>query len=334
MQRADAFIEIDSLRAVDAFAPTAKAAGRAITRDGSATVIALPRGSLTIAPEGRATRLRIDSPDETALQLARDMLARTLADVGLRPRWDEDLLGRQPGNQSRGTVVSATRLSQNYSRVVIEGSDLARLATGGLHFRLLFGPEGAGFPDTDAEGATVWPGGLAAWHRPVYTTRAIEGEGPATRITFDVFRHDGGRVTDWCDQVKPGAAIAMTGPGGGGMPDMRGWMGFVGDETAVPVMARILEAMPAGTYGEAVLFVPCADDIQQIAHPKGVALRWVLRETGTDETPLAALKALTLPGDDRYVFFAGKKSDAITARAWLPEQGLGKGEFISAAYWS
>ncbi|WP_370049891.1 MULTISPECIES: siderophore-interacting protein [Salipiger] len=332
MQRADATLEIDSTTAIATFRNYAADADRPVSDHGESITVALPRGSLTVMPDGAGTRLRIESPDAVALQLARDLLVSKLALQGVVPRWQEDLAGRQPGNQSRATVLSARRLSPNYSRVVIEGPDLARFAETGLHFRLLFGPEGAGWPETDAGGATRWPGGMTAWHRPVYTTRAIEVSGAAARITFDVFRHAGGRVTEWCDRVAPGAEIAMTGPGGGGLPDMAGWMGLVGDETALPVMIRILEAMPDNTRGEAVLFVPDAADIQSVRHPEGVSLRWVLR--GGDETPLTTLKALNVPVQDRYVFFAGEKAQALAARAWLPEQGLKKGEFISAAYWS
>ncbi|MBN9675516.1 siderophore-interacting protein [Salipiger bermudensis] len=332
MQRADATLEIDSTTAIATFRNYAADAGRPVSDHGRSITVALPRGSLTVMPDGAGTRLRIESPDAVALQLARDLLVSKLASQGVVPRWQEDLAGRQPGNQSRATVLAARRLSPNYSRVVIEGPDLARFAEAGLHFRLLFGPEGAGWPETDAGGATRWPGGMTAWHRPVYTTRAIEVSGAAARITFDVFRHAGGRVTEWCDRVAPGAEIAMTGPGGGGLPEMAGWMGLVGDETALPVMIRILEAMPDNTRGEAVLFVPDAADIQSLRHPEGVSLRWVLR--GGDETPLAALKTLIVPAQDRYVFFAGEKVQALAARAWLPEQGLKKGEFISAAYWS
>jgi len=332
MQRADAFIDIDSTTAIPAFRDFAQAAERPVTEDGDALVITLHRGSLTITGEAGKTRLRLDSPDKVALQLGRDLLAQKLAEQGLTPHWQEDLAGRQPGNQSRGRVVSVTRLSPSYSRVVIEGPDFARFDEGGLHFRLLFGPEGAGWPETDAAGATCWPGGMAAWHRPVYTTRAIETDGAAARITFDVFRHEGGRVTEWCDRAGPGDAIAMTGPGGSALPQMRGWMGLVGDETAMPVMIRILEAMPPETRGEAVLFVPDRADIQKVRHPEGVTLRWALR--GTDETPRTALEALAVPAEDRYVFFAGEKSQALEMRASLSERGLKKGEFMSAAYWS
>ncbi|MEB3419123.1 siderophore-interacting protein [Salipiger marinus] len=245
----------------------------------------------------------------------------------------QDLTAPRPGNLSRARVVSVTRLSPSYSRVTVAGPDLARFASGGLHFRLLLGPEGAGWPQVDAGGALHWPGGAKAWHRPVYTCRSLTGTESGAELSFDVFRHDGGRITAWCDRLTPGAEVALTGPGGGGLPPARGWVGLVGDETALPVMARILAALPPATRGHAVLFVPDPADRQDIPHPAGVRLDWVLRGQCGD-SPLDRLATLAWPDADRYVVFAGEQAQAVQARAWLPRQGLGKTEFVSAAYWT
>ncbi len=341
MQAALATLDLDGPRALEAFRRYAQTDDRRVEGRGAGLLIHLHRGTLSVTPQDDATRLCVQSPDAVGLQLIRDMLAQRLDAFGIAPHWDEDRTGSRPGNQSLARVLSVTRISPSYSRVVIEGPDLARFDGDGLHFRLLFGPAGADWPVTDANGVTRWPGEAAAWHRPVYTTRQIEADSAgargiktsaAARLTFDVFRHDGGRVTTWCDSVAPGTEVALTGPGGGGLPDAAGWVGLVGDETALPVMARILSSLPAGTRGEAVLFIPDARDAQDISHPDGIALRWVLR--GGSDSPLATLRALPVPQTDRYVFFAGERSDAVLARAWLPAQGLARGEYVSAAYWS
>lgn len=332
MQNATAMIDMEGSRAMAAFRQFAEGFGRPVTQDAGGLTVTLMRGTLSVSPKGAGSTIRIETPDDAALQFIRDMLVDRLGEMGLSPDWQDDLTGKRPGNQSLTEVVSVARLSPSYMRVEIEGPDLARFATGGLHFRLLFGPEGAAWPVMDAKGATDWPGGMKAWHRPIYTTRAITTKGAAARIAFDVFRHDGGRVTDWCDRASPGDEMAITGPGGSALPDPVGWHGLVGDETAMPVMARILEAMPQDARGQAVLFVPDAADRQEIRHPSGVDLRWVLR--GGDETPLDALKTLDWPDSDRRVFFAAEKSEAVAARAYLPEAGLVKGEYMAAAYWT
>lgn len=332
MQTATALIDIEGGRAMAAFRQLAEGAGRPVSEGNGELVVTLMRGTLTVASKGQGTALRVETPDKATLQFIRDMLAERLDQIGLIANWQDDLTGKRPGNQSLTQVVSVERISPSYTRVEIAGPDLARFATGGLHFRLLFGPEGAAWPVMDAAGATDWPGGMTAWHRPVYTTRSIATDGAAARIAFDVFRHDGGRVTEWCDRVRPGAEMAITGPGGSGLPDPAGWHGLVGDETAMPVMARILEAMPRDARGQAVLFIPDEADRQQIPHPTGVELRWVLR--GGAESPLDALKSLQIPDRGRRVFFAAEKSEAQAARTLLPDAGLVKGEFMAAGYWT
>jgi hypothetical protein len=93
-------------------------------------------------------------------------------------------------------------------------------------------------------------------HRPVYTTREVALlEDEAARITVDIFLHAGGRVTDWMGRVRPGNEITITGPGGGGRPGAP-WMALTGDETAVPVIARILAEADPATRGGVILFVP------------------------------------------------------------------------------
>lgn len=55
---------------------------------------------------------------------------------------------------------------------------------------------------------------------------------------------------------------------------------LVGDETAVPGVARILEQLPADATGEAVLEVSHADDRLDLVHPPGLRLTWLPRGQG------------------------------------------------------
>lgn len=319
-------------QAVAAFQQMADAWELPTTAGGGELLITLERGEIRVGPSGEATQVRVLAESEGDLQMLRDTLSEQLISHGLNPSWEGALSGSQPANQAMANVVEVLDLSPSYRRVVIEGPQLARFAEGGLHFRLLFGPEGAGWPRTDDRGVTQWPGGASAWHRPVYTTREIVCEGDAARLSFDVFLHDGGRVTEWTQRVQPGDEIALTGPGGEtGHRDAR-WRGFIGDETALPAIARMLAAAPNDLQGEAIIVVPREGDIQPLRHPAGVTVHWALRDNGGNV--LDALGALNLPEADRHVFFAAEKAEALAARAALLEQGLAKAEFIAATYWT
>lgn len=310
--------------AADVGVPVEEAEGRLVVR--------LRSGTLRVSDAAGRTALDVAAPEASGLQLLRDMVAERIGALGLALHWEGAKAGRLPGNVSIARVESVERISPSYARVLVSGPDLARFSRGALHFRLLFGPEGAGWPTTDAGGVTQWPGGIEAWHRPVYTTREIAPlGGEAARITFDVFLHAGGRVTGWTERIRPGEEIAISGPGGGGRPSAP-WMALVGDETAVPVVARILADADPCSRGSATLFVPEAGDVQQLAAPSGIAVRWVLR--GGSTTPLDALDALAIPESHRFVHFAAERREALAARERLRERGLARGEFLASAYWT
>ncbi|MCZ4353994.1 siderophore-interacting protein [Roseovarius aestuarii] len=290
-------------------------------------------GQINLSGTAVQTQVELTSESASSLQLLRDLVAERMTEAGLTPEWSTKAVSSQPANMSMTTVVEVRPLTPSYTRVVIEGPDLARFDEGGFHFRLLFGPEGAGWPYLDNAGITQWPGGSKAWHRPVYTTRSIETQPDGlTRIAFDVFLHDGGRVTEWCRSLTVGTQMAVTGPGGGRGAVPAAWVCLIGDETAVPVIARMLKDLPETTKGAAVLFVPDAGDIQDLPHPRDVQIEWKLR--GGDATPLGSLQDAILPNQDRFVFFAAERKEVIAARGYLIDNGLDKGEFQCAAYWT
>lgn len=329
---ARAFLDVPLAEAVAGVRGAAQDLGVPADEDAEGLVLRLRTGTLTVSGVAGRAALDIAAHEASGLQLLRDMVAERIRALGLALRWEGAAAGQLPGNVSLAAVEAVERLSPSYVRLRISGPDLARFARGALHFRLLLGPESAPWPATDADGVTRWPGGVEAWHRPVYTTREITPlGGAAARIVFDVFLHDGGRVTQWTARVRPGEEIAISGPGGGGRPAAP-WMALVGDETAVPVIARILAEADADARGVATLVVPEAADAQVLAAPAGVAVRWLLR--GGSVSPLDAVRALDLPPNERFVFFAGERREVFAARDWLRERGLGRSEFLVSTYWT
>ncbi|WP_134681848.1 siderophore-interacting protein [Paracoccus ravus] len=236
----------------------------------------------------------------------------------------------QPASPAKLTiaeVMSNRVLSPSFRRLRLAG-DFARFGAGGMHFRLIFGPEGAGLPHADENGAMVWPGGVDRWHRPPYTVRSIAAD--CQWIDVDIFLHEGGRVTDWVRETQPGDRVALTGPGGK-TPQSAEWIAYIGDETALPIIARALEILPADTQGIARIVVADLADRQPIRHPEGVDLQWLLRsETST----LAALQSIAPPETGRYVFFAAERQDSMAARDWLVARGFQRSEFTNAHYWT
>lgn len=286
-------------------------------------------GTLTARPEGDFTRFDLASRDGAALLNLRDTLSWHLEQEGVKDRliWAKKAGGARPANLVIGQVAAVTALSPSFRRVRVAG-DFTRFRANALHFRILMGPEGADWPVSDDTGGTVWQGGIEAWHRPVYTIRAICPD--ATWIEFDVFLHDGGRVTGWTASLVVGQEIALTGPGGSGI-SAAPWLGLFGDETAMPVVIRMIEGAAEGAVGVAALLVASKADVQPVACPEGITLTWLFRDQGS--SLLDALRAMVLPDGPRYVFFASEGSEAATAREIGAELGLGRKEMHAVAYW-
>ena len=291
-----------------------------------------PRGDVELSGAGDSVLITLGSADRAMLHTLQETIDGNLSRFGMSPQdpWSLGDVGALPANVTIAAVRSCVRISPSYFRVTLYGDELGRFAEGGLHFRLLFAPSGyAGeLPSIGQGGRTEWPGGMAAWHRPVYTIRAIDAD--AGTLEFDVFLHEGGRVTAWCERLGPGTSVALMGPGGEWYP-RADWLALYGDETALPAIARILAAAPRQTRGCATILVSHRDDIQELTKPSGIDVEWMVRDAGS--TLLERLSAITLPTNDRFVWFAGERAEVASARDILEKKGLEKAELRAASYW-
>ncbi len=294
--------------------------------EGDGLSLLLDSGRLRLAGTASGTELELSAIDPARLEELQAGADRLAGIQGLTIRWHRRVPEAAP-RLTVARVMSCARISPSFRRVRLAG-DFARFASGGLHFRLLFGPKGAPLPAITGTGLD-WPAGIDAWHRPPYTVRALDPAG--AWLDVDIFLHEGGRVTEWTENVREGDVVALTGPGGSGLVSAP-WVGFVGDETALPVILRMVEALPEEARGVAAICVADPRDAQPVRHPPGLRLDWVTPERGL--TPLQVLQAIAVPEGDRFVFFAGERRQAAAARDWLARAGLERGEFRAAAYWT
>ena len=295
-------------------------------------------GQGVFLPAGSGVKVTLEAMRPDQLQTLRSRLVERLTEAApeaaAQLRWsDAAEIGGQPANFRLVTVEEARPLGGAFFRVRISAVDFALFDEDSIHFRLLLpAPELAepAWPWIAENGATRWPGGDEALHKPVYTARRVDAA--AGEMTFDVFIHDGGRVTDWVRAVRPGTQVGLIGPGGGGIPATRDIRIF-GDETAFPAIARIVETLPAEARGEVTLVcedgADCAYPIPD--HP-GLAVTFLRR----DEVPgLAELAMAERAGwTSRFLWLAGEKADAQAVRAAFKADGGDADQSYIAAYWS
>src|SRR3954454_13292050 len=110
---------------------------------------------------------------------------------------------------------------------------LVRIVLGGLD-----GFASSGVPDEWV--GLVVPGQFQSRY---YTVRSWNG----TELVLDIVVHDVGLVTEWAMRDCTGEEVTITEPKGSfAMPEGSTWLHLVGDMTALPAMARIVDEVGPG----------------------------------------------------------------------------------------
>jgi NADPH-dependent ferric siderophore reductase len=305
--------------------------GYEVRRADATMEVRIPLGQVVFTAQDAQTLVTFSSPTPPQLQMLKDLYARRFQALGLDAgiRWGAHDAGNRPLDHVHCLGDCVPRISPGFSRVRLRG-DFSMFARpdAGLHFRVLIGPEGAELPSLDENGLTYWPGGQEAWHRPVYTVRALSPD--ADWLDLDVARHDGGRMTAWCDQVVPGQPVALSGPSGSKLPQAETLV-LLGDETALPVIMNIIDNMPVATDIQAVLALRDPRDVQ------GHARADVQIALCDMADPNALLKHLSehLEADQvAHLFFAAEKAQAVQARDLIKAAGWRAQRAKAVAYWT
>src|SRR5215207_1261663 len=156
---------------------------------------------------------------------------------------------REPPRFRRVAVRRVERLTARMIRVTLGGPDLEGLTVEqpAASVRLLF-------PSPGAQELVVpsWNGNeflLADGRRPTIRTltpRRVDAQ--ALELDVEIVVHGGGVASEWAQAAEPGNPAAVSGPGRGYTID-RDAPAFLlaGDETAIPAISQLLEALPTLT---------------------------------------------------------------------------------------
>lgn len=204
-------------------------------------------------------------------------------------------------------VKEAIYITPNMLRVVFVGDTLEDFSSPGPddHVKLFF-PTATGH----SEGRD-------------YTPRAFDNA--ARTLTIDFATHEGqhevGPATAWAMNATPGDILQVGGPRGSTIisPSFDWWL-MIGDETALPAIARRLEELPAGTTVKAILSVISQADEQKFETKAQCELTWLHRPTEQAANPaplLERLRAIELPKGDGFVWIAAEGLVARAARDYL-----------------
>jgi NADPH-dependent ferric siderophore reductase len=193
----------------------------------------------------------------------------------------------------RATVKRVEPITPHIVRVTFTGEELGAFGWNGpaAHIKLMFPPPGQtelAMPGPDSPRPTM----------RTYTPRKFD---PDTReLDVEFYVHGEGPASAWAAQATEGQSLIVAGPGRCYSIDNESpWYLLAGDESSIPAICTILEALPPST--EAHVFIEVADP--------------------AEERPLVTLAAASTlwlkRGDDPAD--AGKELEKTIRRIGLPE---------------
>jgi len=244
-------------------------------------------------------------------------------------------------------VQQVEQLTPQLTRVVVSG-DLQnwKAAIPGGHFKVFVPGGGA---RTAADGAAA--GGAAAggpgdqgeeeWVIRTYTARECDPDGGLLTIDFAI--HAEGPATQWAKVAKPGDKLQISGLSRPGYAPSEGSTStlFIADQSALPAVAAIVEALPAGYRARALIEIPSEAEKLELTSDAELRIEWILESAVPCERLVAAALAdeVTASGagqaESGVEYWVGCEADAMREirRHLVHERGIAPSSLYTRAYW-
>ena len=243
---------------------------------------------------------------------------------------------REPPRFRPATVRDVTRLSPRLVGVTIAGTDLQGLTLpqpAGSVRLLLPGPgEALVIPD--------WRGNeflLPDGRRPTIRTLTPRRSEPLSgRLDLEIVAHGEGTASNWAETAGPGDRVAVSGPGRGYVVDREAPAFLLaGDETALPAIGQLLEALPDHTPVQVLVEVAHPDGRLPLPPHSRATVDWFDRPPGAPpgEALVAAVVGADIAAGTR-VWAAGEAAAVQRIRHHLfEERGVPRAHASVRGYW-
>jgi len=178
--------------------------------------------------------------------------------------------------------------------------------------------------------------GAAEPARRHYTIRRFDAQKKLIDVDF-VIHGDKTPGVRWALDAKPGDRIDIRGPRGriALSPDAD-WHLFSGDETAIPAIFALIEALPKGAKAFAFIEIGSEADKAALAAEADVTLRWLSRD-GAPPAPnrllIEAIEGFAKPSGKGHAIIIGETSTVRAQRHYLLDHGLSRDQIYAEGYW-
>lgn len=232
-------------------------------------------------------------------------------------------------------VRRSERITPRMIRVTLGGDELAGFSGDGpdRRIKMFFPVPGQDRPAVPraASGGPVWPAGEVRPAIRTYTVRRFDPD--SGELDVDFVLHEGhGPAAAWARDARPGSWVAVSEPGGRYVPDSTADFHLViGDETALPAVATVLDALPADV--SAFVFLEVADTAEEQDLP--VPVTWVHRGEREPGAPLTdAVRAAELPPGRGQAWLSGESACVKDLRRHLlDDRGIDRRAVYATGYW-
>ncbi len=222
------------------------------------------------------------------------------------------------------TVVETQALSTRAKRIVFEGTVTIGSALPAAYLSIWF---------TDPQRTP----GVRAGRSDKRSMTVRFWEPDQSHLTVDFVLHGSGPASTWAARTDEGArAWAEPTKGGYAVPPPGSFLVLVGDDTALPAIGAIVEALDPSIEVCTVLEVVDAADERPLSTVRDVDPIWLHRgddASTTGQQALALIEDLDVP-DDAYWWVAGERSAVLSMRDHLVEsRGVGRDHYDINAHW-
>lgn len=180
------------------------------------------------------------------------------------------------------------------------------------------------------------PDGAPEPARRHYTIRRFD---PAHRlIDVDFVMHDHATPgVRFAREARPGQTIDIRGPRGRvALAAGADWHLFIGDETALPAIFAMAEALPSGAAAHAFIEIGSDADRMPLETRADVQLTWLSRRgaaPGPNRLLLEAVERFALPPGKGHAIVIGETSNVRALRHFLLDRGMSREQIYAEGYW-
>ncbi len=154
-------------------------------------------------------------------------------------------------------------------------------------------------------------------------------------LAIDIVVHDGGAASDWAAAAGVGDEVAVSGPGRGHEIDSTADSYLLaGDETAMPAISQLLEALPTSMTVRVIIETVTDDARLDLPRHGGSDVTWVGLPAGAAPGSALVDAITTLDVVPPAVWVAGEAAAMQKIRKHLfDERGFSRSEATVRGYW-